>query len=304
MAPASKMRACASPRATRAGRHRFARNHRARDAAVLGGISAGKQIHAVDERRRDHRGPGAHVEQERHRDAVDAIADVAGRRAAHVEIGNAAQYRSHAGQHLDDAKRVREGTWDQARLAAWDVQRAELLALFAEHADLGGRRFYRLFAAAAAVGLAAALRSARLAAAGAVGGTMTGSRKEILAVMRARIGMPSRVAGVNCQCVTAMRAALAKGSLPSRTLTSLDAAVLRNHQLEHDLRRAVRALGVRHGLRRNLRRRDDLRLLCQGPRRYQAEQAGHADRERETPQFSVSHPSYPTQPRSLQPEAV
>src|SRR6478609_11257655 len=75
----------------------------------------------------------------------------------------------------------------------------------------------------ALLGVAGVARcSAALGAVSGTGaGTNTGSRNVTLAVMRARIGMPSRVAGENCQRVTAMRAALANGSAPSRTLTSV-----------------------------------------------------------------------------------
>ncbi len=70
-------------------------------------------------------------------DAIDEVADALRRRPPHVEVGEAAHPRRHAGHRLDRAKRISEGTRDQPRLAAGDVVAPELLALAAHAHDLG-----------------------------------------------------------------------------------------------------------------------------------------------------------------------
>ena len=49
------------------------------------------------------------------------------------------EHGRNARQHLHYAKWVGERARNQAGLAARDVQRAELLPIFTDHADLGGR---------------------------------------------------------------------------------------------------------------------------------------------------------------------
>jgi len=84
-------------------------------------------------------GPRAHVEEIRHAHAVEEVADVAGRRAAHVEERQAGDDRRHAGQGLDRAERIAERARQLANLGAPQRRRARRRAK-AAHRDLVGRR--------------------------------------------------------------------------------------------------------------------------------------------------------------------
>lgn len=123
----------------RARRHRFAGHDSSRRASEPRGIHRREEIDAIDERGREHRWTCAHVEQERHANAVDRIAHVGRRGAPHGEIRNAAQDCRDPWHHLDHPKRVGESARYEADLVARDVRRSELLTPFAEHGYLHGR---------------------------------------------------------------------------------------------------------------------------------------------------------------------
>src|SRR6187402_3482099 len=77
-----------------------------------------------------------------------------------------------------------------------------------------------------------------------------------------------------------------------------DTAVLRDHQLENEVRRAVRALGVGTGSAATCVGATTSGFLCPCPRRYQAEPTGHADPTANRPNFPsfipVAHPTVRT----------
>ena len=58
------------------------------------------------------------MEQDRDADAVDVVTDVAGRRAAHVEIRDARRERRDAGHALDGAERIAERAREEPHLGA------------------------------------------------------------------------------------------------------------------------------------------------------------------------------------------
>ena len=244
------------------------------------------------------------MEQERYRDVIDAIANIAGWRAAHVEIRNAAEHRCHARQHLHDAKRIRESTWDQARLTGWNVQRAELLPLFTQHSDLGRRRFdrrlrlcrlhlrLRRFGARGPYAFRCRSRRGRNGwfAKRNLGGDTRSNRN---AITSGRRKLPTL--DRDARCAGKWFTALANAHVTHT-------AVLRNHQLENDLRRAAPALRIRHGFRRHLRRRDDLGLLCERQPRCQTQPATYPARAHDPSQFLNFHACY--RPNCTRPENV
>ena len=67
------------------------------------------EVDLIDEVRVDDRGPDRHVEQDRHAHAVEEVAGVARRRAAHDHVGEKASQLRGARQALDHAKRIAEG---------------------------------------------------------------------------------------------------------------------------------------------------------------------------------------------------
>ena len=123
--------ACArlAPRLVFSGRRRLPGDEGARVSAIASRIGARKQIDRVDEGGRDRRRPRPDVEEQRHTNSVDRVANGLRRRAADVVVGKAAEIRSHPRQRLDDAERIAEGARYELRLGAGDVVGPELLAL-------------------------------------------------------------------------------------------------------------------------------------------------------------------------------
>ena len=93
---------------SRRGLSGLAGDDRARIAAVLRRSRARKKIDMIDEPRMNHALPDLQVEQERHSDAIDEIAGVVRRCAAHVKIGQTAGERRHTRQGLDGPKSIAE----------------------------------------------------------------------------------------------------------------------------------------------------------------------------------------------------
>ncbi len=69
------------------------------------------------------------MEEQRHPDAVDEVADVLRGGAPHVIVRQAAQPGRDPGQRLDNLERVSERACDEAGLRSRDVNGARLLTL-------------------------------------------------------------------------------------------------------------------------------------------------------------------------------
>ncbi len=80
------------------------------------------------------RGPEPDVVEQRDPDAVEEVADVAGRRAAHEEERHPAEERRDAGHGFDRAERIAKSPRNFAHFCA--AERARLGLLFAHHRDL------------------------------------------------------------------------------------------------------------------------------------------------------------------------
>src|SRR5690606_14996181 len=87
----------------------FADHQPAHITPVASWVCASVQIDTFDEGGVEHARPGCEVIQYRHHDAVEEIADVARRRPAHVEVGNAADDGGDPREHFDGAERIAKG---------------------------------------------------------------------------------------------------------------------------------------------------------------------------------------------------
>ena len=107
------------------------------------GITARVEVDAIDQRRMDDARAEREVVEQRHADAVDEVAGVPGRSAAHEEERQAADDRRDAGHHVDRA----EGVAECARQVAYVLFRHARAADFLAHAahvdvlDAGNRRW-------------------------------------------------------------------------------------------------------------------------------------------------------------------
>jgi hypothetical protein len=90
------------------GPPRLAGEDAAREPPVACRIAARVEVDALDEAGVDDARPGANVVEQRNADAVDVVAVVAGRRAAHEEERQPADERRDAGQGLHDAEGIAE----------------------------------------------------------------------------------------------------------------------------------------------------------------------------------------------------
>ena len=99
-------------------RDRLAGDDAAREAPEARGVPARVEVDAVDERGVDDRRTDADVEEVRDADAVEVVADVAGRGAADVEVGQPRDDRRDARHDLDGAERVAEDAGNLADLGA------------------------------------------------------------------------------------------------------------------------------------------------------------------------------------------
>ena len=117
-APTSKTRRLASPWKSRARRGRLARNDAAREAPVARRVSARIEVDVIDHARVNDRRAEGHVVEVRNANAVDEVADVPGRRAAHVKEGEPGDHRCDAGHGFDGAEGIAEGAGQLAHLGA------------------------------------------------------------------------------------------------------------------------------------------------------------------------------------------
>ena len=99
-------------------RPRLTRDDRAGEPPILRGISSFVEVDAIDERRMNDAGAEPEVKEDRDANVVEEVADVAGRRAAHVEVREPRDDRRHAGHHFDGAKWISERAGEQAHLGA------------------------------------------------------------------------------------------------------------------------------------------------------------------------------------------
>ena len=123
------------------GRRHFTRDDRAREAAVARRIGARIQVDVIDERRLQDARAGREVIQVRHRDAVEEVTHVAGRRAAHVEIRQPADDRHHARQRFDRAIRIAESAGHVVHVGV--TERVFEWFFLTDDQDLLHRRFDR-----------------------------------------------------------------------------------------------------------------------------------------------------------------
>jgi len=107
------------------------------EPAEARGVATRIEFHLVDESRVNHRRAGRGVEQKGHTDAVEVVADISGRRAAHVEVGKARRDRRDTRHGLDGAKRIAECARKLPYFGS--TERYDPVGTFAPDGDVDGR---------------------------------------------------------------------------------------------------------------------------------------------------------------------